>query len=60
MYSAGAASADLFRERGILAMLGFQAGVTYSAEETRQRLMQAWLEPESKFKGMTGEMAKTS
>jgi len=37
MYSAGAAAADMFRERGILAMLGFQAGVSYTAEETRDR-----------------------
>jgi len=59
MYSAGAASADLFRERGITAMLGFQAGVSYSAEETRQRLIEAWEDPQSKFKNATGEMAKT-
>ena len=36
MYSAGAAAADLFRERGITAMLGFQAGARYTAEETRE------------------------
>lgn len=56
MYSAGAASADLFRERGVLAMLGFQAGVSYSAEETRKMLMEAWESPTSKFKGATEEM----
>jgi hypothetical protein len=59
MYSAGAASADLFRERGITAMLGFQAGVSYSAEETRAQLMKAFEDPESKFKGATKEMAKS-
>ena len=36
-FSAGAASADMFRERGILASAGFQAGVTYSVEETRKK-----------------------
>lgn len=59
MYSAGAASADLFRERGILAMLGFQAGVSYSAEETRKRLMEAWTKMDSQFRGATQELATT-
>lgn len=57
MYSAGAGAADLFRERGVLAMLGFEAGVSYSAEETRKKLMSAWNDPKSKFKGATEEMA---
>ena len=56
MYSAGAASADLFRERGVLAMLGFKAGVKYTAEETRRMLMDAWTDPESKFRGATDEL----
>jgi len=38
MLAAGAASADQFRERGVLAMLGFTAGVSYSAEETKKKL----------------------
>ena len=59
MYSAGAAAADMFRERGILAMLGFQAGVSYSAEETRRRLIEAWEDPASKFRGATKDMART-
>jgi len=59
MLSAGAASADLFRERGVLAMLGFQAGVSYSAEETKKRLLAAWAETGSKFKGATELMANT-
>ncbi|MCK4777204.1 MAG: hypothetical protein KAS39_02430, partial [Actinomycetia bacterium] len=45
MYSAGAASADKFREKGVLAMLGFTAGVSYSDEETREMLMNAWKDP---------------
>ena len=48
MYSAGAASADLFRERGVLSMLGFQAGVKYTAEETRKQLIAAFEEIWSK------------
>lgn len=59
MYSAGAAAADMFRERGILAMLGFQAGVSYSAEETRNALISAWEDPESKFRDASKDMAKT-
>lgn len=59
MFSAGAASADLFRERGILAMLGFQAGVSVSAEETRKRVIEAWEDVDSKFRGVTKKLAKT-
>ena len=59
MLSAGAASADLFRERGITAMLGFTSGVTYSVEETRRRLIEAWDEPNSKFRGATEKLATT-
>jgi hypothetical protein len=59
MYSAGAASADLFRERGILAMLGFQAGVSYSAEETRKRLIEAYEDPMSKFRGAASDLGRT-
>ena len=59
MYSAGAASADLFRERGVLAMLGFQAGVSYSAEETRKRLIAAWEDPSSKIRNASLDLSNT-
>lgn len=59
MYSAGAQAADLFRERGILAMLGFKAGVQYTAEETQKQLIKAWESTTSKFRGATDELAKT-
>ena len=36
-FSTGAASADIFRERGVLALLGFKQGVQTTAEETRKR-----------------------
>jgi len=49
MLSAGASAADRFRERGVLAMLGFTAGVTYTVEETRGKLMSAWKDTNSKF-----------
>lgn len=59
MFSAGAGAADLFRERGILAMLGFEAGVAVSAAQTKKRLIEAWEEPGSKFAGATKLLAKT-
>ena len=59
MYSAGAASADLFRERGVLAMLGFTAGVSYSALETRERLQEIMNAPESAISGASARMAAT-
>lgn len=59
MYSAGAAAADLFRERGILSMLGFQAGVSTSAEETKKKLIAAWEDPLSKFRGASALLATT-
>ncbi len=59
MYSAGAQAADMFRERGVLAMLGFQAGVSYTAEETRKRLIEAWEDPASKFRGASQRLAAT-
>jgi len=37
-FSAGAGAADMFREKGILSMAGFQAGATYSIDETRKKL----------------------
>lgn len=59
MYSAGAASADMFRERGILAMMGFKAKTHYTAEETRTMMMESWNKMGSQFKGVTEELAKT-
>jgi hypothetical protein len=59
MYSSGAAAADMFRERGILAMLGFQAGVSTSAEETRKKLIEAYEDPASRFRGASELLART-
>lgn len=59
MYSAGAASADLFRERGITAALGFEAGVATSAKRTREMLIAAWEDTNSKFRGVTAKLATT-
>ena len=40
--SAGVASAELFKERGVSAMAGFEAGTTYSIQETIKRLRKAF------------------
>lgn len=37
--TSGAASADTFREKGVNAFVGLQAGATYTAEETAQAFM---------------------
>jgi transposase len=39
-FSAGAGAADIFRERGVLAAAGFEAGVSYSIDETRKKLQE--------------------
>lgn len=59
MYSSGAQAAEIFKEKGILSMLGFQAGVSYSAAETQRVLVKAWTDSESKFRGATKAMAKS-
>ena len=59
MYSAGAASADMFRERGVLAMLGFKAKTAYTVEETRKIMFESWNKAGSQFKDATKELAKT-
>ena len=37
-FSGGAGAADMFREKGVLAMAGFEAGATYSIDATREKL----------------------
>lgn len=59
MLSAGANSADLFQQRGILSMLGFQAGVQISAEETKAQLVAAWTDTDSRFRGATDKLKRT-
>lgn len=57
--TAGIASAELFRERGISAMLGFQAGATVSAQETRERIVQQWEQGTNSMVGATERMEGT-
>lgn len=59
MLSAGASAADRFREIGINSMLGFQTGVQYSAEQTREILIKAWESPTSKFRDAANLLVNT-
>jgi len=58
-FAAGIASADLFRERGVSAFLGFQSGVTYSAQETRKQIISAFADGTTSAKGATKDLANT-
>ncbi len=59
MMSAGAASADMFRERGVTAALGFQAGVSYTAEETMNQVTEIWEEGTNRMVGATDNLSET-
>ena len=41
-FAGGIAAADVFRERGVRAMLGFEAGAKVSLEETRKRFFEVF------------------
>ena len=57
--SAGINSADMFRERGVSAMAGFQAGTSYSVEETLEKLQSAF-GAGGEYDGITNDLAKTT
>ena len=57
-FSAGIASADIFRERGVRDMLGFSAGATVSAEETIAAFEKVFGKG-GKFGNATDELANT-
>ena len=58
-FSAGIASADLFRERAVGAMLGFEQGATISAQATRDQIIAAFRDGTTSMKGAAAEMAGT-
>lgn len=57
-FAGGIASADVFRERGVRAMLGFEAGVTVSVEETKKRFFEVF-GPGGEFGNATKLLANT-
>ena len=58
-FAGGINSADLFRERGVRALLGFEAGVAISAEQSRNHIMKAFDEGTLSVVGASAVMAKT-
>jgi hypothetical protein len=56
--SAGISAADLFRDRGVKAMLGFKAGATVSIEETVEAFERVFGSG-GKFAGATDALAQT-
>jgi predicted RNA binding protein with dsRBD fold (UPF0201 family) len=57
-FSGGAAAADLFRERGVTALLGFEQGATISIEQTIEKFNELF-GPGGKFGDAAKEMANT-
>lgn len=57
-FSSGASAADLFRERGVLALLGFEQGVKITAEETQRRFKEVFGEG-GEFGTAAAEFANT-
>lgn len=57
--TAGINSADQFRERGVSAMAGFQAGTSYSVDETLAKLNEAF-GAGGKYDGITNDLANTT
>ena len=57
-FSAGIGAADLFREKGVRNMLGFQAGATVSIEETRKAFQKVFGSG-GQFGRATDELANT-
>jgi len=57
-FSGGIASADVFRERGVRDLLGFSAGATVSAEETREAFERVFGKGGT-FGNVTDELANT-
>jgi prefoldin subunit 5 len=57
-FSAGIASADLFRERGVRDLLGFKAGATVTAEETAEAFEKVFGSG-GKLAGATKDLANT-
>jgi hypothetical protein len=56
--SAGIASADIFRERGVRDLLGFKAGATVTAEETAEAFERVFGQG-GRFASATDDLAKT-
>tara|TARA_R110000850_G_scaffold48303_4_gene120047 strand:+ start:2846 stop:5383 length:2538 start_codon:yes stop_codon:yes gene_type:complete len=58
-FSGGIASADIFREKGIKSMLGFQEGVQYTAQETEDIIRKLFENGTAYASGGSKQFAKT-
>lgn len=58
-FSGGIAAADIFREKGIKSMLGFQEGVQYSAQETEDIIRKLFESGTAYASGGADQFAKT-
>jgi hypothetical protein len=58
-FSGGIAAADIFREKGVKALLGFEEGVRYTAAETKELIVSSFRDGTMVMKGASAEMAET-
>ena len=58
-FSGGIAAADLFRGRGVKALLGFEEGVRYNAEQTKDIITTAFRDGTVTIAGASADMAST-
>ena len=58
-FASGISSADLFRERGVAAFLGFEAGVSKTGKETQEIITKMFREGTTTAKGATEELKDT-
>ena len=58
-FAGGIAAADLFREKGVKSLLGFEEGVRYSAAQTKEHIIKAFRDGTAVMIGASDEMAKT-
>jgi len=58
-FSGGIGAADLFRDRAVKSMLGFQEGVQYTAQQSRDLIIKAFDEGTVSIAGASADMANT-
>ena len=59
LMAGGTGAADTFRERGVLAMMGFEHGATYSLDQVEKKIKSAFKEGGSVIAGVAPQMATT-
>jgi|GEM_PF-4380588 len=59
LFNAGALSAEILKDKGLLALVGLQAGVSMSAEETKKTVIASYESMDSRIKGATEALAQT-